>query len=210
MTATFLARASRQTTVLAAIAALHAAVIGLVAAGLHPAIRVFGSPETPIHVILPKPRPTPVVAPERPGAVEYSLPAVPMPNQEYPRFDDSADSQRKAPDPFAHQKGSLPSAPGHDLRAPTLRMHDSRLSALIDACYPATARRLGEEGRAIARVAIGADGRPAVWSIAQSSGFPRLDAAMDCVIRRLEFAAGQRDGRAVEAVVMLPIVFRLD
>jgi hypothetical protein len=40
-------------------------------------------------------------------------------------------------------------------------------------------------------------------------GFPGLDAAMDCVLGQLEFVAGRRDGRAVEAMARLPIVFRL-
>jgi hypothetical protein len=32
---------------------------------------------------------------------------------------------------------------------------------------------------------------------------------MDCVLGQLEFVAGRRDGRAVEAMARLPIVFRL-
>ena len=63
---------------------------------------------------------------------------------------------------------------------------------------------------AVVRVAIGADGRVAALSVAQSTGFPRLDGAVDCVLRRLEFLAGRRDGRAAELEVLLPVVFRLN
>ena len=84
------------------------------------------------------------------------------------------------------------------------------MQSLIDSCYPVASRRLSEEGRVVASVVIGADGRPATWSVDEGSGFPRLDAAMDCVLRRLEFVAGRRDGRAVDATVRVPIVFRLN
>jgi protein TonB len=93
---------------------------------------------------------------------------------------------------------------------PALRMRDSRLTALIDACYPATARRLGQEGRVVVRLAIDAGGRASSRAIEQSSGCPGLDAAAECVVRRLDFVPGRRDGRAVLAVVLLPIAFRLD
>ena len=103
--------------------------------------------------------------------------------------------------------GSGPVVPV-EARSPTLR--SDRLAAMIDSCYPSAARRLEEEGRAMARVVIDATGRATAWIVEQSSGFPRLDAAMDCVIRRLEFVPGRREGRVVEATVMLPIFFRLD
>ena len=62
----------------------------------------------------------------------------------------------------------------------------------------------------VARLTIDAAGRPIAWSVEESSGFARLDSVVDCVIRRLEFIPGRRDGRGVEATVLLPIVFRLD
>jgi TonB family protein len=52
-------------------------------------------------------------------------------------------------------------------------------------------------------------GRSSARTVAGSSGFARLDAAVTCVIRRLEFNPGRRDGAAVAASVTLPIVFRL-
>ncbi len=56
---------------------------------------------------------------------------------------------------------------------------------------------------------IDATGRVAAWNIVERSGFARLDAAVECVVRRLEFVPGRRDGKAVEASALLPIVFRL-
>ena len=59
-------------------------------------------------------------------------------------------------------------------------------------------------------VAIGAQGQVRSWRLVQSSGFPRLDTAAPCVLDKLNFNAAREDGRAVEAEVLLPIVFRLD
>lgn len=89
-------------------------------------------------------------------------------------------------------------------------MRDSRLAALVDACYPSAARRNGEEGRAVARIVIDTDGRAASWTKMPGSGFPRPDAALGCVIRRLHFLPGRREGRAIVAELQLPIVFQLD
>ena len=46
--------------------------------------------------------------------------------------------------------------------------------------------------------------------MAQGSGFERLDSAAECVLRKLTFNPGQRDGQAVEAQATLPITFKLE
>jgi protein TonB len=88
-------------------------------------------------------------------------------------------------------------------------MRGDRLAALIATCYPSAARRRGEEGRARVRIVVGANGRASSWALAEGTGISRLDSALDCVVRRLQFEPGHRDGRAVDAEVQLPIVFRL-
>jgi protein TonB len=105
--------------------------------------------------------------------------------------------------------GSGPAVAAVDVRAPSLRHPDSRLAALVSSCYPAASRRLSEEGRVVVRVDVDAAGRASAWNVAGGSGFARLDAAAACVIRRLEFNPARRDGAAVAASAMLPIVFRL-
>jgi protein TonB len=69
---------------------------------------------------------------------------------------------------------------------------------------------LSEEGRVLLTITIGADGKAGVMSVSQSSGFERLDGAAECVIRRLPFDPGKRDGVPVEAQATLPIVFKLE
>jgi protein TonB len=85
-----------------------------------------------------------------------------------------------------------------------------RVSAAINACYPSASRRLSEEGRVVATITVGSDGKAGAISVAQSSGFERLDGAAECVIRKLAFNPGKRDGVAVEAQATLPIVFKLE
>jgi protein TonB len=75
--------------------------------------------------------------------------------------------------------------------------------------YPTLSRRLGEEGTVVLRVQIDSEGLARTVELAQSSGYPRLDQAALEAVRRWRFAPAQRDGRAVEAWVRVPIVFRL-
>ena len=58
-------------------------------------------------------------------------------------------------------------------------------------------------------VTIGTNGKMSGMQVAQSSGFERLDSAAECVLRKLTFNPGQRDGQAVEAQATLPITFKL-
>ncbi len=209
MSATYAARASRQSVILAVTAALHAGVLMLVASGLGP--RMFRIEMAPpeITVLPPPPKPDDTVEPGPSGPPDFDLQAEPEPPIEIPVVDD------KVTPPFVVQDHVHPAAGSGPVvavaeTAPRLHTRDSRLAALINSCYPSASRRLGEEGRAIARITIDGQGRVAHWAVERSSGFPRLDAAMDCVIRRLEFVPGRRDGRGVEAVALLPIVFALD
>jgi periplasmic protein TonB len=50
--------------------------------------------------------------------------------------------------------------------------------------YPPISKRLGEQGKVVVRVLIGADGRPQKAELARSSGYDRLDrSAMDYVMK---------------------------
>ena len=170
----------------------------------------IATPPVPISVYLPPPAPIAIVAPAGQEAASFEPALVPIPPIDIPVPDADSPLKQTTRDSGHRRPSEAGPVVTSNAKAPALRTPDSRLAALIDSCYPSAARRLGEEGRAVARVVIDATGRATAWTVEQSSGFPRLDAAMDCVIRRLEFVPGRRDGRAVEATVMLPIVFRLD
>jgi protein TonB len=208
MPTSHLARAPRQAAVLATIAGLHAVVFVLVVAGLGPRLLVQKVPE-PISVILPLPPPVLLEpAPRMPGPVDHVAAAIPMPLVEWPTFDKPVESVGPEADPRQGTLGRGPDLPVTE-HAPRLKWRDARLAALVESCYPGTSRRLGEEGRVTVRLDIDATGRVSAWNHVERSGFERLDAAVDCVIRRLEFHPGRRDGEAVPASVHLPIVFRL-
>jgi protein TonB len=208
MPTSHLARAPRQAAVLATIAGLHAVVFVLIVAGLGPRLLVQKVPE-PISVILPLPTPVPLEpAPRMPGPVDPAAAAMPMPPVEWPTFDKPVESVGTQADPLQGTSGRGPDLPVTE-HAPRLKWRDARLAALVESCYPGTSRRLGEEGRVTVRLDIDATGRVSAWNHVERSGFERLDAAVDCVIRRLEFHPGRRDGEAVPASVHLRIVFRL-
>lgn len=76
--------------------------------------------------------------------------------------------------------------------------------------YPSASRRMGEEGRVLLRVQVGADGRPTDVSIAKSSGFARLDdVARETVLRSWRFVPARQGDQAVAGTVKVPIDFTL-
>ncbi|MBK5915396.1 energy transducer TonB [Rhodocyclus purpureus] len=75
--------------------------------------------------------------------------------------------------------------------------------------YPAMARRMGEEGRVMLRVFVEASGRAGQVEVQGSSGSPRLDGAAQEAVWRWRFVPARRGDEAVDAWVMVPIVFNL-
>ncbi|MBP8813779.1 MAG: energy transducer TonB [Laribacter sp.] len=76
--------------------------------------------------------------------------------------------------------------------------------------YPASSRRLGEEGRVLLRVRVDRDGRAESVEIDTSSGFARLDEAAVTTVRQWRFAPARQGDVPVAAWARVPIRFRLD
>lgn len=76
--------------------------------------------------------------------------------------------------------------------------------------YPPLSRRLGEEGKVLLKVRVGADGLPLTIDLEKSSNFARLDEAARQAVAAWRFVPARRGDEAVEASVIVPIVFRLD
>lgn len=208
MTAAILLRAPRQSAIITAVATLHVGAFLAIATGMGlPAVEVPGDQAI---YLLPEPpepvrEPSPDIPPPKdftPAPVARPILDPPMPLADLPAGAAAIEAET------TEQPGG--SGPVVDFVAPSLRMRGDRLAALIGSCYPSAARRLGEEGRALVRIVVGVDGRAASWSMAGGTGFARLDTAVECVVRRLQFQPGRREGRAVAAEVQLPIVFRLN
>ena len=210
MSASRIVRPPRQAAILSAIVGLHAGAIMLGMAGINPRLHWLEPSPPPIVLVPPKPPAPLVVEPNQPEPIDFSLPGVTPPIVDLPEFEEQQAVHVETDVAREPTAGSGPGIPVQELRAPALRVQGRRLAALIDACYPGPSRRLGEEGRVVIRVAIDAAGQTSAWDIAEGSGFARLDAAVECVIRRLDFIPGRRNGEDVAASAMLPIVFQLD
>jgi protein TonB len=76
--------------------------------------------------------------------------------------------------------------------------------------YPASARRIGEQGRVVLRVLVNAEGQPEQVELGTSSGSPRLDGSALETVRRWKFVPARQGERPVAAWVLVPISFRLE
>ena len=75
--------------------------------------------------------------------------------------------------------------------------------------YPQLSARLREAGTPVLRILIGKDGLPQKVELAQSSGFPRLDAAALDAVKVWRFVPRQENGVAVEKWYLQSIPFRI-
>jgi protein TonB len=76
--------------------------------------------------------------------------------------------------------------------------------------YPRDALRDGVEGIVMLQVLVDIDGRPLRVDVQRSSGDRRLDnAARKQVLQHWRFRAAMKEGRAVQAIGLVPIAFRL-
>lgn len=75
--------------------------------------------------------------------------------------------------------------------------------------YPEAARRQTQEGKVRVRVLIGEDGTVRQTRLAASSGYPELDRAALETLPRWRFSPARRDGKAIDAWVVVPVVFAL-
>lgn len=76
--------------------------------------------------------------------------------------------------------------------------------------YPEIARRRGEQGRVLLRVNVSADGQPIEVDVAQTSGYPTLDAAAQSAVRGWRFIPAMQAGTPIAAVADVPVRFRLE
>ncbi|MDP2881955.1 MAG: energy transducer TonB [Azonexus sp.] len=76
--------------------------------------------------------------------------------------------------------------------------------------YPPLSRRLGEEGKVLLKVRVTVDGQPSAVDLEKTSSFERLDEAARQAVARWRFVPAKRGNEAIEATVIVPVVFRLD
>jgi periplasmic protein TonB len=76
--------------------------------------------------------------------------------------------------------------------------------------YPTLSRRMGEEGRVILRVAVNPQGIADSVEVKTSSGSSRLDESALRTVRTWKFIPAKRGDTAVQSVVLVPIIFKLE
>ncbi len=94
-------------------------------------------------------------------------------------------------------------------RGTSLKLNAKSSQPNVDEYYPPTSTRLGEEGTAKVKVCVGVNGRVTTATLADSSGFERLDEAAVKVAKLYRFNPATEDGKPVEACAPLPIKFKL-
>lgn len=144
----------------------------------------------------PAPTPRPVLA--MPAETASSTPtfSVPAPVIATPA---PAAAPAAAPSPVAAAPATISAA-----RYDAAYLHNPRPN------YPPMSRRLGEEGKVLLKVRVSTDGRPLAVDLEKTSNFNRLDEAALDVVKRWRFVPAKRGDEAIEASVIVPLVFRLE
>lgn len=172
----------------------------------------------PPEVRRPEPPPPPRPAPSKPAPRPQAKPAVkaPTPVTESPTALRAPAEAAAAAAPEAPPAAPAPPAPTA-AAAPAAPAAVALTEARFDAAYlnnprpayPMLSRRLREEGQVMLRVLVSADGQASRVELRTSSGSERLDRAAQEAVARWRFVPARRGEVAVEAWVLVPIVFKL-
>jgi protein TonB len=96
--------------------------------------------------------------------------------------------------------------------APTVQLPSTDADYLQNPkpVYPPISKRMGEHGKVVVHVLIGADGSAQKAEIRQSSGFDRLDQAALTTVQKWRYVPGKRNGVAEAMWFNVPINFVLE
>ncbi|WP_429614593.1 energy transducer TonB [Variovorax sp. W2I14] len=139
----------------------------------------------------PPPKVTKAPPPPRPQAIREPKPT-PAPQAPVGTTEPPPPPAPPAP-PTPPAPPALPPAPP---APPAVQLPSSNADYLQNpkAVYPAMSKRLGEQGKVIVKVLVGADGLPKSAEIKKSSGFERLDEAAIEYIMKCRFVPGKVNG----------------
>ena len=154
----------------------------------------------------PKPEPTP-----KPKPVARKPTPKPVVRETPPATD--APTATSAPTEAAPQPAPVASASASTRSESTPALTQARYDAAYlnnpHPAYPMVSRRMREEGQVMLRVLVSAEGLPSRIELRTSSGSSRLDRAAQDAVARWRFVPARRGSAAVEAWVLVPIVFKL-
>lgn len=173
-------------------------------------VRLVDTADPPEPVPLPLPAqaaPEPEPVPPRPKPVPKPRAKMPRPVLAMP-----AAPAAPAPDfaiPAVAEPALRPSADVAPAVVTTARF-DAAYLQNPRPVYPPLSRRLGEQGKVLLRVRVGRQGQAVAVDLEKSSDFARLDEAARQSVARWRFVPAKRGDEAIEATVIVPIVFRLE
>ncbi len=205
---------------------LHALVLALLIHGISSPVAPETPPQPMIAVsLLPMQPAQPERQPEPPKPqpkVEKAAKPTPQKTEQpvqkqEPRLLTSAPTPSNTAESSAAPTPAAPAAPAAQA-APAREAPPALVPPKFDAAYlsnpapayPGMSKRLGEQGKVLLRVKVGADGQAQEVSVLQSSGFPRLDEAAREAVRNWRFVPARQGDQAVAAPVNVPIVFKLN
>ena len=107
---------------------------------------------------------------------------------------------------------AAPAAPPAPPAPPVVQLPSSNADYLQNPkpAYPPLSKRLGEQGKVVVRVLIGADGVPQKAELRQSSGFDRLDQAALGTVLKWRYVPARRGDTPISYWYVQPITFALD
>jgi protein TonB len=209
--------------------ALHAALLRLMPefSAAHEA------PAKPLTVEFVRPEPPPVAEPPKPEPARVIAPAKPQVQQQ-PEPRQQPKAQEKSPPvmaipPFAAAPAETPppaftvpvpepaarapepprASPPPAVTAPRVRSDAAYLHNPAPA-YPMAARRRGDQGTVMVRVTVSSEGLPIRVSLEKTSGTPALDESALNALRSWRFVPARENGQAVEALYIVPVVYKLN
>ncbi|ABM37871.1 outer membrane transport energization protein TonB [Polaromonas naphthalenivorans CJ2] len=219
-------RLSRNAAIALGVVALHAGLIWALQSGL---LLRTAQLIVPVEVLaqlieLPEPKaepapPAPPAPPVRPVTPSVQKKVVPKPAarpQAQPlAIADPTPSPNAPTGSLAPAVASTPTAAPEAPAAPApaaVQLPSSNADYLQNPkpAYPPLSKRLGEQGKVVVRVLIGADGVPQKAELRQSSGFDRLDQAALATVLKWRYVPGKRGGVAEDMWFNVPINFVLE
>jgi len=169
---------------------------------------------------LPPPPPPPKQTPQTPPPVAptpATLPPAPQPvaiadPSPAPQAPTGTLQPQPVPAPITTPVAPAPVATPVAPVAPKVELPSSDADYLQNPrpAYPAMSKRLGEQGKVVVRVLIGADGIPQKAEIRTSSTFDRLDQAALATVMKWRYVPGKRGGVAEAMWFNVPISFVLE
>ena len=165
------------------------------------------TPKTP-----PVPRPAVVKTPvPRPAPAAMPAP-LPVANAPVTFHAPIVAPEAAPPAPPAPALAPAPPAPSAPPAPPRVELPSSKAAYLNNPApgYPAISKRMGEEGKVVLKVLIGADGLPQRVELQQSSGYDRLDRQAQEAVMRWRFVPGKRNGVPEAMWNLVPINFVLE